>query len=202
MKSLSDDPGQTKLATDFTVHDYETARDLANSGNGAQKNRIAEKIRLRFTERYIRPATDPRHKHGFTMMAISCLMIEAFESLRRGWTSTNGKSEAAFCYFFSTTDAFKELRGHCEQFYKHVRCGILHQAETTGGWKITRDKAAVPFFDSDSQTINAESFLAKLSAVLGEFCDGLKAADWGSQGWKNVVKKMNALCKNCRRPGQ
>lgn len=104
--------------------------------------------------------------------------------------------------FLKYDDRFTELCGYCEQFYKHVRCGILHQAETTGGWKITRNTTEARFFDPNSQTINAERFLTNLSEVLDEFSERLKVADWNSQDWKNVVKKMNALCANCRRPGQ
>jgi hypothetical protein len=129
VKERRDHPELTKLATGFTVIDYKASRGKASTDAQA-KNRIADAILLRFTERYVRPANDPKCKHGFTMMAISCLMIEALESFRRGWTKSNGKSEVAFCYFFNTNDGFKELRGHCEQFYKNVRCGILHQAET------------------------------------------------------------------------
>jgi len=200
-KSLSYDPELTKLATNFSVHDYKAARDKA-AHDAESKNKIADAILLRFMERYIKPATDPSCKHGFTMMAISCLMIEALESLRRGWPNSNNKSEAAFCYFFNGHTHFTELRAYCEQFYKHVRCGILHQAETTGGWKITRNKKEVPFFDSKFLTINAQTFLDNLSEVLKEFCAGLKKADWESKEWKNVVKKMNALCANCRQSGR
>lgn len=190
---MSDDPELTKLATGFTVRDYKAARDAQD------RNRIAEAIRLRFTERYIKPANAPKHKHGFTMMAISCLMIEALESFRRGWINSNSK--VAFCYFFNANDSFRELRDHCEQFYKNVRCGILHQAETTGGWRITRNTKKVPFFDSESLALNATRFLSYVSEALNEFCDELKTADWNSKGWKNVVKKLDALCHNCRRPG-
>jgi hypothetical protein len=200
LKERKDDPGLTELATGFTVNDYKTARGKASTDAQA-KNGIADAILLRFKERYIKPANDPKCKHGFTMMAISCLMIEALESFRRGWKDSNNRSEVAFCYFFNTNDGFKELQGYCEQFYKNVRCGILHQAETTGGWKITRNQKNVPFFDSESLTINAQNFLDKLSEVLTRFCDELKKAEWDSQEWKNVVRKMDALCKNCNRPG-
>ena len=140
MKALSDDPEQTELATGFTVRDYKAARDKANSGDVAAKSTIADAIRLRFTERYIKHATGPScehgrsYRHGFTMMAISCLMIEALESFHQGWkdTSEPGKGKSAFCFFFDTNDRFKDFRGFSQQFYKNVRCGILHQAETPG----------------------------------------------------------------------
>lgn len=193
---MGNDPENTELATGFTVRDYLAARDAR------EKNRIADAINRRSTERYITPAKDPKYKHGFAIMAISCLMIEALESFRRGWKRTDNKGEVAFCYFFNSHDAFKPLRSHCEQFYKNVRCGILHQAETTGGWKITRNTRQVPFFDSDSLTINATTFLKNLAEVLYRFCRELKSAEWDSADWKNVVKKMDALCDNCRQLGK
>ena len=130
------------------------------------------------------------------MMAISCLMIEAFESFRQGWVSSDGQSKAAFCFFFDGAGVFAELRGHAQQFYKNVRCGILHQAETTGGWTITRRGR---LFDPDTLTINAALFLKNLQRVVDEFCDGLRTSDWNSAQWKNVRKKMDAICANCRK---
>ena len=194
MKALSNDPKQTELASNFNVAQYETAC-------GAQeRDTIAEVLRRRFAERYIDPVTPTEGKqmHGFTMMAISCLMIESLESFSQGWENSNGKSEAAFCCFFDSHSQFDEFRGHFAQFYRNVRCGILHQAETTGGWKITRKEAAPLFDAAPPPTINATLFLQHLHAVLDRFCDGLKTADWNSTEWKNVRKKMKALCHNCR----
>lgn len=200
MKPSARDPDLTELASKFTVRDYKAARDAK------QRERIAEGIRRRFTERYITPALDPPKRNGFTMMAISCLMIEAFMSLRKGWKTSNGKGEAAVCCFFDGADLFKEFRGHGQAFYKNVRCGILHQAETTGGWKIVRSG---PLFDPGTDTINAARFLPNLKQVLDDFCDGLKTAAWDGPEWKNVCKKMNGICENCtkslkppRGPGQ
>ena len=78
MKPPSHNPEDTEIASAFTVRQYEHARDAKN------REVIAEAIRRRFTERYIQPASKPTERHGFTMMAISCLMIEAFVSLRKG----------------------------------------------------------------------------------------------------------------------
>jgi hypothetical protein len=95
MKSILD-PELTKLASDFTVRDYKAARDAED------RKKIADGIRRRFTERYIAPVSGGPTKHGFTMMAISCLMIEAFVSLRKGWKDSNGKSESAIRFFSMT----------------------------------------------------------------------------------------------------
>jgi hypothetical protein len=40
-------------------------------------------------------------------MAVSGLMIDALESFRQGWPSSEGKSKAVFCLFFEASDEFK-----------------------------------------------------------------------------------------------
>ncbi len=130
------------------------------------------------------------------MMAIACLMIESIESFYRGWKDSNGKSKKAFRHFFARHDGFDDFRSYSLPFYINVRCGIHHQAETTGGWKITRRKGA-PLFDEGSKTINANLFLERLREVLDTFCEGLKTAEWNSTEWNKVRMKMDALCRNC-----
>lgn len=189
MRAQSSDPEKTELATGFSVHDYKVSRDAGD------REKIAEAIRKRFSERYTKPVgAGTPNKHGFTMMAISCLMIEALESFRQGWTTSDGRSEAAFRFFFDETDAFKEFRGYAQQFYRNVRCGILHQAETTGGWKVVR---AGPLFDPHTLTVNATLFLEGLAHVLDAFCNELRTAAWDSDEWTRVRKKMDAICANC-----
>ena len=194
-KAQTNDPKQTELASGFTVADYESAVKAQD------KDKIANALHRRFTERYIELVTPSNGKqvHGFTIMAVSCLMVESLESFCRGWEHSKGKrSELAFCHFFDSHRQFDSFRGHSAQFYKNVRCGILHQAETTGGWKITREKAAPLFDPGPLPTINATLFLQHLCAVLDSFCAGLKTADWNSsEEWRNVRTKMKALCKNC-----
>jgi hypothetical protein len=181
----------TELAGGFTISDYEAARDSSPPNRGA----IAGAIRQRFTERYIGPVRAfPRH--GFTIMAVSCLMIGALESFRQGWEDSDGKSRKAFSAFFNAFEPFREFRDHADAFYTHIRCGILHQAETTGGWRIRRDTS--PLLDASACTINAERFLDALEEVLWDFCDQLEEADWSSPEWANVRSKMDAIARNCR----
>ena len=129
------------------------------------------------------------------MMAVSCLMIEALESFKQGWETTDRQSKAAFCFFFDTSEQFKELRGHAQAFYTNVRCGILHQAETTGGWRIRRDDSAL--FDAAARTINADRFVERLEQAVSTFCDGLKTAPWDGSQWRRVRAKMDAIVRHC-----
>lgn len=189
MKPSPPDPEQTLLASDFTVARYKAMRDAAD------QTAIADAIKRRFTERYIRPPS-AKDTSGFTIMAISCLMIEALESFHQGWDSSNGRSQSAFCFFFDREDLFRDFRGRGQQFYKNVRCGILHQAETTAGWRILKVGALLEA--GPPPTINAVEFRDRLEKVLNAYCAALCAAEWTGQQWKQTREKMNTICDNCR----
>lgn len=187
------DSTSTELASNFDERDYERA----SNGHPPDRAAIADAICRRFTERYITPVRS-KERHGFTMMAVSCLMIEALESFRQGWDTTHGpKSKAAFCHFFDSSEPFRQLRGHAQAFYYNVRCGLLHQAETTGGWRIRRDGGAL--FNAIDLTINAEKFLQGLERVLLDFRNELRAAEWNGPAWKKVHIKMRAIIRHCQK---
>jgi hypothetical protein len=185
-------PDNVALARGYTVATYcalEATKD---------RKQIAKLISRRFTERYLAPTLSKHNlKHGFSSMAIGCLMLEALESFRQGWPDTKDKSKAAFCSFFDSHDEFAAFRGHLERFWKDVRCGILHQAQTRGGWIIRRKG---PLFDVPTRTVNATAFVRRLGKVLKLYCRRLQQADWDSEVWQACRRKMKAICDACAQP--
>ncbi len=162
---------------------------------------LADFIYERFAERYIWPmeSTPKEDKNGFSIMAVSCLMIEAVETFRQGWPNSKNRSTEAFRKFFADTRTTKEPLAEfdqmSEQIYIHVRCGILHQAETTGGWRISRSG---PLYDPATKTINATVFLRRLRRCLKNYCTELRQANWNDLIWVNFRIKMDAVCENCK----
>lgn len=161
------------------------------------REEIANFVRERFSERYIAPLCGGQ-KHGFCIMAICCLMIEALESFWQGWPDTIGRSRGAFRSFFerckeqgSQLGIFSEA---ADDFYEGVRCGILHQAETTRGWRIWRKG---PLYSPEGKTINATKFLNELESVLAGYCDALRNSPWDSDIWQNLRNKMKVVIENC-----
>jgi hypothetical protein len=180
----------TLLSNNVTVSDY---LQMENEKN---REKIIEFTRSRFTERYITPLRcDPELKHGFCTMAICCLMIETLESFWRGWDNSRNQSELAFCSFFDRTQNLNAFDGYVTDFYRNVRCGILHQAETMNGWRIRRDG---PLFDVQTKTINATLFHNEMETCLNYYCSTLEQADWGSPTWGSFRKKMKAIISHCR----
>ena len=179
----------TELAKKITIamyREYERNQDRAA---------IAKMIKQRFTERYITPLRgDPNRKNGFSLMAISCLMIEALQSFYEGWEDSRGKSQQAFEEFFKANPEFAIFMPQALSFYRGVRCGILHQAETTQGWRIRRKG---PLFEPTTRIINATLFHNTLEGSLARYCDRLETEDWESELWQRCRTKLNAICKNC-----
>jgi hypothetical protein len=195
-------PISTRLAGEVTVGEYiDKVKKHGEQGEDSRKD-IAQLIRKRFEERYLEPilGVDEQKKHGFAMLAICCLMVEAMESFRNGWKETEGRSENAFCSFFQIHDEFRELRPLAHEFYRAVRCGILHQAETTSGWRIHRDAGKLLEQQGEVRWLSAAEFGSRLRSVLKQYCDDLATADWGGTQWIKARKNLRFVCINCGVP--
>ena len=135
-------------------------------------------------------------KLGFSIMANMCLLIEALQSFKCGWINSEGYSKQAFVDFFKHAGGtFKKLDG--EVFYKHIRCGILHQGETTGGWKL---QISGDIVDLEKQIINTRMFLQTMEDILIEYRDELKrqCKQSSSPLWINFQLKLHGIIENCR----
>lgn len=208
------DLNRVELSSTVTVANY---REMER---GQNREGLANFVQERLSERYIAPlrSVPSEKKHGFLIMAASCLLVETLESFYRGWGSTDtginrvdiqdpckpadpnrttvSSSEVAFCYFFQRESAFVLFRPSARDFYVHVRCGILHQGETTGGWRIWRDG---DLFHAADQTINADKFLAGVERALQSYTGNLRSARWDEDIWKNFRSKMDAIIEHCKR---
>jgi hypothetical protein len=166
-------------------------------------------LQQRLFERYVEPvraldlhSDTKERKNGFYIMAVSCLLIETLESFWQGWETTEphkdvagqnirGKSKEAFRLFFARQHRFGVFAG--TDFYKRVRCGILHQGETTDGWKILRSG---PMFDGQ-KTLNAVRFHNHLRLAVFDYVQELQNARPGSSVRDNFDKKMQSVINNC-----
>lgn len=145
----------------------------------------------RFDERYFRPIEDSSSKHGFTAIAVACLVIETLESFYQGCPDTRNVSAKMFRDFLDRDTPLKVLAGGDDWFYKDIRCGILHQSESRGGWRVLRRG---PLLDVNARTLNATIILCRLRSEVWQYAQKIQTDD---QLWKNFCKKMDAVCKNC-----
>ena len=178
-----------KLSSSINVENYlllEQSKDVHG---------IAKFFLDRLAERFINPieSLEASKKNGFMIMANSCLLIETIESFWSDWPTTKNQSAKAFTQFLIRCKRFHLLNGYETLFYKNVRCGILHQGETTGGWLISRKG---PLFEPQTLTINATKFHRAVGIEIRDYADLLCRKNWESIHWKNFRKKMTAICEN------
>lgn len=184
--------------------------------NNKSKIELADFFYHRFYGRYIKPFDFKNekyineYKNGFAIMTSCCLLIETYTSFTElAFIDTNYKSEKTFGYFFLKNNEFgafsknglelKEYlsvkkiknKGIPSDFYKNVRCGILHNGETRNGWKIVRNG---PLFEENSKRINSVLFLEKLKNILKNFKNQLINSDFeNSEIWKTYKIRIELL---------
>ncbi|MFN5540361.1 MAG: hypothetical protein ACK481_09965 [Candidatus Melainabacteria bacterium] len=185
-----------------TIADYNSYVDRQ------ERDLIAEFIFRRLQSRYLKPFQfeDQKYtqqfKNGFSIMANCCLLIETLQSFKNGWEDSQGKSMEAFTQFLSTETKFAKVfksKKQKEGFYKNIRCGILHQGETTGGWTINRNRKGKNLFDNSTFEVNSIVFAIELEASLKNYSEKLKTEKWDSETWDNFRTKMRKIISNCER---
>jgi hypothetical protein len=110
----------------------------------------------RLQDRYITPieiikSNGSYRGEGFAIMTIICSIIEFLETTYQGLTYRfikrndpplsnfeYSKSETVFNHFLTERIPFKQsfTNNLAQDFYKNVRCGLLHEARTKGTWTI------------------------------------------------------------------
>ena len=174
--------------------------ELINNPTQENSVEIADFIYHRLAGRYIVPQLNipETFVSGFLMMSSACLLIEAYRAFRQGWDETpRGQSGPTFAQFFADERAFfPKYECNLNDFYGHIRCGILHQAETTGGYRIL---LCGPLFDEQERTYNARLFLERLEQAMKNYMNALKETPRRQDLWGPAINKLTKICENCKK---
>lgn len=142
---------------------------------------------------------------GFAIVANMCPVIEALEAFKLGkerFYSEKEKKELdnamsyedAFIDFFTKEkDTFNVPENFGKEFYKNIRCRILHQGGTGGRWRI-KHIGDNKIIDVDAKIIDARKFLEKMKEIVTTYQKKLKD---GKEDINNCVTKCKAIISNC-----
>ena len=83
-----------------------------------------------------------------------------------------------------------------EDFYKNVRCGLLHQGETYGKFIIRRDTSKL--FDPTTKVLNAKLFCDASKSFLESYKSELINSKWDSDIWDKCRIKIRHIIQNSR----
>lgn len=163
---------------------------------------IRERLKSRFLVPVERILTgDGYEGEGFAVAAIDCLLIEFLEALHRGSIYRRRKpqlsvvehssSEEMFVGFLSGPEPYKTHfdEAKAKSFYEGVRCGVLHEAATKGGWLIRADGELVGDRNG-APTLNRVMLHDALARTVEAYCEGLATSPALQDGFLRVMDNI------------
>lgn len=165
----------------------------------------AELIEKRIRGRYLRPMEvliekekgDRRKSFGFIIMSIDCLLIEAIQQFKEGNEETKWKdNKKAFKRFFNENIEFRSLIGFEGAFYDDVRCGLLHQAELKGNWKLNVSGRLISKGKDGFVYLNRMIFHECIIQTFERYIDDLKNNNECNNLRDKAILKMSYICSS------
>lgn len=151
--------------------------------------------------------TDRQRRYGFAATALMALLIETLAQFYDGVKESPSGDNKNFYVEFLTSKSLilkdyfnQDDRKVAEIFYKTIRCGILHQAETRENSLIRYRKEDDWELSNPFERIEKESLIVYWAALfrllkqeIEEYKEKLKSGDQILQ--ENFKTKMNIICQ-------
>jgi hypothetical protein len=135
---------------------------------------------------------------GFSIMALNCLLIETLLQFKNGWDETQNSN----CYEYSRflTEEFPHIFINdtlARKFYRDIRCGILHSAQTKNGSQLTINKEYVVEFINNGKGRSISVDVLGISRIIKDYFSSYieKLKDCSNEDERYCfLKKMKYLC--------
>ncbi|NGM74732.1 hypothetical protein [Sphingobacterium sp. SGL-16] len=119
---------------------------------------------------------------GFAIIALDCLIIETLQQFYNGQKETSGHHSIAFHNFFQKSNDFRAFftsKRKSYIFYSHIRCGILHQAQTKKKSLIHIRKEPILAWANNNDIeegilIQRHLFHQEILSVFSNYCNELR----------------------------
>jgi len=192
--------GEIYISVHYKSDNYLDLRLTANSSTDDWNEAIAI-YEDRMKGRYLDPIVELSHdvnKNGFAIMAIICLLIECFYQFENGRNSTEGMNREKYSQFLMSIFIRFGLQlniNDAEEFYKSIRCGILHQAQTKNHSRLSSDNdSRIIYHNGKTLVVSVPKMIDLLHDYINNYTSRLR-----NQGEnvlrENFVKKMEVICK-------
>ena len=188
---------------------------LENDSMSAEKNLdlIKENTQLSLEENYIEPAKNklmpaPNEScavnTSFLLMTVNCILIELYYEIINGLDLSNqagGKVKNAYIHILKLLDeAITDERATI--FYKGIRCGIMHQGQTTESTALVLDKGLCGNYfpiiekNGDFYISDVQEVFRRIIKLYEKYWRRIASKNYDSQEVKNLVKKYEYIIRN------
>ena len=178
----------TFIAGNLTPADWQARKQALASGTTTWQATFQDFFVQRLELRYLDPiavlqSNGTFRGEGFSILAIQCSLIEFLESTAQGinykWARRSQdlgayeycKSGELFVSFLSKRPPFSATfdAGSAHDFYTNVRCGLLHEASTKGGWKVWAKGPAGSVADVANRIVYRDNFQIALAEYIDSY---------------------------------
>lgn len=167
----------------------------------------------RLHTRYLAPieaiqALEVDNGEGFSIVAIQCSLIEFLGAALEGKTYRYnpgnklqlgefeyGGSKDMFVQFLTTTKPFQTAfvtKARAADFYKGVRCALLHEARTCDGWTIKARSTSGEFIDFDQRIVWRDDLQVAFTDYIAWYGSALSA---NLKYQAAFIRKFDSLCE-------
>jgi hypothetical protein len=186
-------------------------QELLGQGNDSLwEQAYCEYFLVRLNLKYLNPVRVLQENgswtgEGFSIMAILCTLVEFLESIVQGLSykyTRDSKTLGPFEYsnsqqlfesFLCKRIPFKQHfdRDIAIEFYKNVRCGLLHEAQTKDGWRTWAESYQGKLVDRPLKIVYRNNFQKAFEHFV---------SDYGKQLINNrelqaaFIRKFDSLC--------
>ena len=199
------------------------SRKLKDISTQAEKDSLIEFVRQRYEERFLDPIrtlrSAPRHSRGFgfAIMALCSLLIESLQSYRYGLPTTDAGEFGRLAKFNpppefeipagdqkSGVQVFRDFFAYVPHqqlfpgvdgavFYRAIRNGLLHQAQTKEGWRIKTGQ--ISLWNAQERIVDRQKFSDALNCAFNQYVAELTRARWDENIWLMARRKIWWLMK-------
>ncbi|EGO5016465.1 hypothetical protein ACJX4N_002505 [Enterococcus faecalis] len=191
--------------------EVEEVRNLLKEYNQAVKNedknnayglegKIITSMKERIQSRYlmvVKKCLEMRDDNwGFTIMSINCILIELYYQLDNGVDDSRDFNEGNVEDAFRQTiprlaEEFNQETG--SQFYKDIRCKLIHQAQTNTNVAISLETPEMIYpYEPEYTIYNPQRFFEEITKLYDELFD--KALIENNEMIKrNIINKVRCI---------
>lgn len=172
--------------------------NLSLSSSSDDWDKAIEIFEDRFRERYFSPINLLIHNpelNGFAIMALNCLLVDTFYQFEEGLEQTNNNRECYVNFLKSHLSSIVASENMAKRFYKDIRCGILHSAQTNNGSMLAFENGrAIEYINGHTSIkVNVKVFSYEMINYFQSYIYRLKSADKKTR--ENFIRKMHYVCR-------
>lgn len=188
--------GNRLIARSITKDDYLNLHLVLDSDQNVWQKAIGmfeERIRGRFF-RQIDTMMDDLLENGFSVMALDCLLVETLLHFRTGQARTKGADYRTFLKEHILKDRSENADFIAGKFYKGIRCGILHSAETGKNIALTFSHPEAAEVRDGYLYVSVDRFTDQVRRYFDDYLWDLRRG-YDAELRKAFLTRMNGLCR-------